>query len=160
MAVNVRGVSSVMNLDYALSRPTHTFAHTLMNTYWYKAMRKDGGSLIATDDENMERIFSEKDKAVTMAEKLRNDILTEADNLKSNALRMELARFFTDFADITEYLAVSRKRLWIMMKFQKEKKVSFKWMKMLDGLIEREKIIQARSGLVSGIYNGSFDGLF
>ncbi|OGV50333.1 MAG: hypothetical protein A2017_15305 [Lentisphaerae bacterium GWF2_44_16] len=159
-AVNIRGVSSVMNLDYVLSKPTYTFRLTLSCAYWYKVMRENGDSLISTDDENMEKIFKEKDNAVIMAEKLLKDILTDLKKLKSDALKKELSQFFCDFTDIIEYLAVSRKRLWIMLKIQKEKKVSFTWTKKLDELLDNEKNIQARSEIVNKIYNGAFDKLF
>jgi hypothetical protein len=159
-AVNINGVSTIMNLDYLLCKPSYNLMHVLSNTLWYKCMRKDGDKRISTADKNMKKIFLEKDKAIEKAEKLFQTALLEIAEFKNTQLIKDANEFFRNFKDLTEFIAVSRKRLWIQLKAQKEHKISLRWTSLLDELLEQEKVLVAKSKLLQGIYDGTFSRIF
>lgn len=158
-AVNVRGVSSIMNLDYLLSKPTYRLEHVLGNTFWYKCMRKDGGGRISTSGKNMSSIFAEKDEAAKAAVELADAAAKEIAGFKSAKLKKDAKEFFENFRDLAVYVSTTRKRLWIQLKIQKERKASYRWTSLLDELIDQEKVLLAGSKYLQGIYNGTFNAI-
>ena len=141
-----------MNLDIILQPRSYQLQPTLANMLWYRVMRRDGKQRTATTDANMAAIFAEKDRAVRDAETLHADVVRELTGIRSRAFRNECLDFFTRFRDLAEFVAVSRKRLWVQYKFLKERKRSYRWMKGLDALIDKEKELTATLPIVREIY--------
>jgi len=154
--VNVNGVSSMMNLDCLLNKISYSLHHVMYYTHLHSAARRNGQMLISPDDRNLEGIFREKDEGVADAEALLLAVTGRVKNIPASPLKRDLLAFFSGFYELVEYVAASRKRLWIEYKLLKEKTVSYRWLKKLDELNEHERLIVSRSKLIGGLYAGKF----
>jgi hypothetical protein len=158
--VNVRGVSTVMNLNCMLRAESYRFPHVFQQMLWYRSMRTDGKRRTCPGEQNMRRICQEKDLALRQLERWFESTCRDISVLPCGMLKEDFMEFVNTFHVMGNYLAVSRKRIWIEYKFQEEKTASFPWMRELDKLLEKEKQLVAASSVLQSVHDDSLWAFF
>ena len=158
MAININGISTVMNLDYLLMPTNYTLKHFVRMLLWYAIMRKDWENLISVNDDNTAIIMASLDNAVKETDNLYTSALETIANINAeDNIKAEFKQFFENFKDLTTMLAVSRQRLWLQFKIQQTHQINIEVSMKLDDLLAKERQLISGSQYLSDIFNDKFE---